>query len=77
MKISGACEILPDKVRADCLAAFFYQAAIRLMREQKLTDAGHAQWIGQTRDDGQQHDHHDSGADLFQHGTVLIRFRRR
>src|SRR5580698_4898993 len=71
MEIFVAGEILPDQFRTDHVTIANNKAAARLMREKKLGDAGETQGIDQAGDQGHQHDQHDGGADLFQHGLLL------
>ena len=61
-------EVLADKFRADNLAVFLNQAAIGPMRKEKLREPGHSERIDKPVMTVIADDHHDSGADLSQHG---------
>ena len=71
MEVFRAGEILADQFGAGDLTILLDQAAIGLMREQQLTQPCHAQGISEARQDREQHDHQDCGADLFEHGGFL------
>ena len=77
MKIFGRCEILTDEFGADDFSIVLARAAIGLMGKQQLRDACHAERIDETGADREQHDQHDGGADMFQHGAILRQGRWR
>ncbi len=77
MKIAVAGKGLADQCGADHLAVSFDQAAIRLMREDALGDAGHRQRVDEAGEDGEGDDQGDRGTKLAKHGCLLRQDARR
>ena len=67
MEIFVVLELLPDQGGADHLAVLLDQAALRLLRKQHAGNRGHGERIGEPRDQRQQDQHDDGGADFFEH----------
>src|ERR1700722_19701086 len=65
MEVLVAGEVLADQRGADDLAVLLDQAAVCLVREHGLGNAGHQQRIDQTGDHRHRDDHHDRGANVF------------
>jgi hypothetical protein len=61
--------ILADQLRADHRSILLDQAAVGLMRKEELREPGHTERIDEPSDDRLDDDHHDSRADLSQHGV--------
>ena len=67
MEIVFAGEVLADQGGADDLAVTLDQAAVGLVGEDRLGEAGHGEGIGEAGQDGHADDHRDGGADLLEH----------
>jgi hypothetical protein len=59
--------MLADERRAHYLPVLLDEAAIRLVREDELRDAGHAERVDESGDDRHDDDHQERGADFTQH----------
>ena len=75
MEVFVVLEFLPDQGGADHLAVPLDQAALRLLREDHARDRGHGQRIGKPRDQRQQDQDQDGGANFFQHDVSPNIFR--
>ena len=71
MEVAGRGEGLADQGGADDLAIARDEAAVGLGGEDRLAEAGDREGIEEPGDRGQDHDHHEGGAELLQHGFVL------
>ncbi len=71
MEIFGAGERLAEQFGADRLAARRDEAAIGLVREEELGEAGHAERIGEPGEERHENEEEDGGADLADHGVLL------
>src|SRR5580704_906269 len=72
MEVFVVLELLPDQGRADHLAVTFDQASFRLLWKEHARDRGHGERIGEARDQRQQDQDDDGGANFFQHGVSPV-----
>ena len=71
MEIFVLLELLADQCRADHLAVLLDQAALRLLREDDVGQAGHGERISQARDQRERDQDEDGGADFSEHCCLL------
>ncbi len=68
MEVAGASERLADQARPDHDPVTGQQAAVGLVWENDLGDAGDREGIDQSGENGHQAEEHQSGADVLEHG---------
>ena len=73
MEIYVVLELLSDQAGADHLAVAFDQASLCLLREDRAGDFRHGKRIGKARNQGQQDQYDDGGADFSEHGIFSNR----
>ena len=64
MEVFVVLEFLPDQGGADHLAVLLDQAALRLLRKEHAGNSGHGERIGEARDQRQQDQDEDGGANF-------------
>ena len=70
MKIAVALEPLPDQGRANDDAILLDQASVGLIGQGDLSDSRHRQRIDKAREDAEQDDKDECGAQVLEHGRA-------